>query len=68
MVNFLVWTYILWTIFFEPFFTTNRGKGSTGLGMNLVYNIVNQQLKGTISVTSEQGVGTFISLTLPHTV
>jgi len=60
-------TYTLDNIF-EPFFTTKRGKGSTGLGMNIVYNIVNQQLKGTISVTSEQGVGTFTTLILPNTV
>jgi signal transduction histidine kinase len=53
---------------FEPFFTTKRGKGSTGLGMNIVYNIVNQQLKGTITVTSEQGVGTITTLILPYTV
>jgi len=53
---------------FEPFFTTKRGKGSTGLGMNIVYNIVNQKLKGTITVTSEQGVGTITTLVLPNTV
>jgi signal transduction histidine kinase len=53
---------------FEPFFTTKRGKGSTGLGMNIVYNIVNQQLKGTITVASEQGVGTITTLVLPNTV
>jgi len=53
---------------FEPFFTTKRGKGSTGLGMNIVYNIVNQQLKGTITVTSEQGVGTITTVILPYTV
>jgi len=56
------------TNIFEPFFTTKRGKGSTGLGMNIVYNIVNQQLKGTITVTSEQGVGTITTLILPNTV
>lgn len=50
---------------FEPFFTTKRGSGSTGLGMNIVYNLVNQQLKGLIKVTSEEGVGTSITITLP---
>jgi signal transduction histidine kinase len=53
---------------FEPFFTTKRGKGSTGLGMNIVYNLVNQQLKGSIVVETHQGDGTFITLTLPETV
>jgi signal transduction histidine kinase len=53
---------------FEPFFTTKRGLGSTGLGMNIVYNLVNQQLKGMIEVTSEQNVGTVIKITLPCTI
>ena len=53
---------------FEPFFTTKRGEGSTGLGMNIVYNLVNQQLKGSIKVNTEQGVGTFITLAMPDTV
>ena len=51
---------------FEPFFTTKRGMGSTGLGMNIVFNLVNQQLKGTISVNTEQGIGTSTTLILPH--
>lgn len=50
---------------FEPFFTTTRGQGSTGLGMNIVFNLVNKQLKGDISVKTEENKGTFIKLTLP---
>ncbi len=53
---------------FEPFFTTKRGKGSTGLGMNIVYNLVNQQLKGSILVTTEEGAGTFVTIILPRSV
>jgi len=53
---------------FEPFFTTKRGEGSTGLGMNIVYNIINQQLKGDITVESEEGVGTTMVVTLPQTI
>lgn len=51
---------------FEPFFTTKRGHGSTGLGMNIVYNIINQQLKGSISVESQLGVGTSMVIILPY--
>jgi signal transduction histidine kinase len=32
---------------FDPFFTTQCGNGGSGLGLNLVYNIVHQTLKGT---------------------
>ncbi|WP_135550955.1 HAMP domain-containing sensor histidine kinase [Paenibacillus cymbidii] len=42
---------------FDPFFTTNRGGGGTGLGMNIVYNLVTQTLGGTIRCESEPGRG-----------
>lgn len=37
---------------FEPFYTTSRGRGGTGLGLHLVYNIVRQQLGGRVRVIS----------------
>ncbi len=41
---------------FDPFYTTKRGQGGTGLGMHLVYNIVKQRLQGDITLDdSEQG-------------
>jgi signal transduction histidine kinase len=43
---------------FDPFFTTKRGKGGTGLGLHIVYNIITQKLKGTIKCESKVGVGT----------
>ncbi len=51
---------------FEPFFTTNRKYGGTGLGLNIIYNIINSQLKGTIECTSELNKGTTFLITLPY--
>ncbi len=42
---------------FDPFFTTNRENGGSGLGMNIVYNLVTQNLKGTIKLDSSLGSG-----------
>ena len=53
---------------FEPFFTTKRGKGSTGLGMNIVYNLINQKLKGDIKISSEEGVGSTFEIMLPNSL
>jgi two-component system NtrC family sensor kinase len=50
---------------FDPFFTTKRGKGGTGLGMNIVYNLVTQSLGGTISSYSSMGRGTLFSIEIP---
>ena len=37
------------TRIFEPFITTQRGKGGSGLGANIIYNLVNKVLLGKIS-------------------
>ncbi|MDF2721707.1 MAG: hypothetical protein K0Q59_1382 [Paenibacillus sp.] len=47
---------------FDPFFTTNRGGGGTGLGMHIVYNLATQTLGGTIQCDSEPGVGTTVTI------
>ena len=50
---------------FDPFFTTRRAQGSTGLGLYIVHNLVTQQLGGTVTLVSAPGKGTTISMTLP---
>lgn len=42
---------------FDPFVTTKRGAGGSGLGMHLVYNLVTQALNGTIVFNSCLGEG-----------
>jgi PAS domain S-box-containing protein len=51
---------------FDPFFTTKMGQGGTGLGMNIVYNIVTGVLGGRISIDSALGAGTTIRMLLPR--
>jgi signal transduction histidine kinase len=50
---------------FEPFFTTRRGKGGSGLGMHIVYNLVTTKLNGAINCASEVGKGTTFTVTFP---
>ncbi len=51
---------------FDPFFTTRRGNGSSGLGLNIVHNIVTGSLKGQITVNSAPGQGVVFTLRLPR--
>jgi ligand-binding sensor domain-containing protein/signal transduction histidine kinase len=50
---------------FEPFFTTRMGSGGTGLGLNIVYNIVTTLLGGAIHLESVHGAGAVFVLDLP---
>ncbi|PWC32651.1 PAS domain-containing sensor histidine kinase [Azospirillum sp. TSO35-2] len=52
---------------FEPFFTTRRGAGGSGLGLHIVFNLVTQTLGGRISVDSVPGDGTTFTLRIPRT-
>lgn len=42
---------------FDPFFTTARGQGGSGLGLNIVYNLVTQKLNGEIKVIEDKKSG-----------
>ena len=53
---------------FEPFYTTGRSKGATGLGMAIVHNLMTSALAGTVEVTSREGAGTAVTLTFPKSV
>lgn len=50
---------------FEAFFTTKFGQGGSGLGMQIVYNLVTGLLGGEINVESQPEQGTRIIITLP---
>lgn len=50
---------------FDPFVTTKRGEGGSGLGMHLVYNLVTQALNGKISLESSLGHGVDIMFDFP---
>lgn len=50
---------------FEPFFTTRRGAGCTGLGLNIVYNLVTVRLGGQIRLESPEGGGVRFVLRFP---
>ena len=51
---------------FDPFFTTKLGQGGSGLGMNIVYNIVHEVMGGSIEIASVPGAGTHITVILPR--
>ncbi|MFV0448039.1 MAG: sensor histidine kinase, partial [Vibrio sp.] len=50
---------------FEPFFTTKRGVGGSGLGLNLVFNLLKKKLNGELVFKSEIGQGVYYTITMP---
>ena len=52
----------------DPFFTTRRAKGSTGLGLTIVRNLVSGRLNGSVSCRSELNRGTAFVIEIPKVV
>ena len=50
---------------FDPFFTTKLGQGGSGLGLHIVYTLVNGLLGGRIELHSQLGQGCAFVLHLP---
>lgn len=51
---------------FDPFFTTRRDQGNTGLGLHIVHNIVTNRLGGRIHLETKPGAGTKIQIIVPR--
>jgi len=50
---------------FDPFFTTRRDAGGSGLGLHIVHTLVTGPLEGQIDLISAPGAGTCAMLRLP---
>jgi len=50
---------------FEPFYTTRRGEGGSGLGLSICYNLAKNKLQGKITCQSTMGQGTQFTLCIP---
>jgi signal transduction histidine kinase len=51
---------------FEPFYTTRRGTGGSGLGLYITYNLVTRLLGGNISAESARGEGCRFIIEFPR--
>ena len=50
----------------DPFFTTRRNEGGTGLGLHIIFNLVTQQLGGRLTFESRLGWGTRFRICIPR--
>ena len=53
---------------FDPFFTTGRSTGNTGLGLHIVYNLVTSRLQGHVNLYSKVDRGTRFTIDIPKVV
>jgi signal transduction histidine kinase len=53
---------------FDPFFTTDRQAGRSGLGMHIVYNIITQKFKGTITCEETTSKGALFAIRVPVSI
>ncbi|NVO16842.1 MAG: HAMP domain-containing histidine kinase [Rhodoplanes sp.] len=53
---------------FDPFFTTRRGQGGTGLGLHIIHSLVTQSLGGKLTLDTALGHGTTFRMVLPRRV
>ncbi|MFK7871946.1 MAG: AAA family ATPase [Oligoflexales bacterium] len=51
---------------YEPFFSTAKHKGHTGLGLHLAFNLATQKLQGSITCETTLNEGTLFHITLPQ--
>jgi signal transduction histidine kinase/Na+/proline symporter len=56
------------TKIFNPFFTTKRDEGGSGLGLSIIYNLITTKLNGTIRCDSIEGEGTTFKITMPKEI
>ncbi|MAD88795.1 MAG: two-component sensor histidine kinase [Pseudoalteromonas sp.] len=54
-------------VIFEPFITSKRHSGGTGLGMSIIYNLVTQKLKGEVKMQSPAHGGACLHIILSET-
>lgn len=53
---------------YDPFFTTKRSKGGTGLGLNIVHNMIANILQGSVVCESEFDKGTTFKIQIPKQI
>lgn len=51
---------------YEPFYTTDSEPGGSGLGLNIVHQLVTEKLGGTINLTSTEGRGVLFEIEFPR--